>query len=338
MKWNNLRFLIEIGMHSCKLTQGEGPYAGAEANMRHGRVFAVAREHGGPMNYAGPISAAEFRLGAALGVNVKSSWDNAGLAVRMCWPWLVLFTAVELAARLAPGFPLSMALQPAGGSDPVLVALLLALKLIAGSSIGVNWSRFLLLGEVASGWDRLRVDRPVWRFATNALLIWFACSGVILLGAIVTFIALPVAVEFAGVGLPPFPRELPLAGGLQNPWLLIIGASMLAGVLAGLPVVQRLSIKLVAVAMGREDYGLGDAWRDSGGQPLALASFTFAITALIFTAWFAALALAAQFAGSGALGLIAGAAAASAASGLTVILATASVSVLFGMFVEGREV
>lgn len=292
------------------------------------------------MNYAGPIAVAEFRIGPAWRFGISSTWENAGLALQMSWPWLVILTTLELAARLPPGFPLGLLFQPgAGMADPVLAGLLMVLKLIALSSLAVSWSRFLLLGEVATGWDRLRVDRPVWRFACNALLIWFACSGVFLLGSLISFVALPLAAQFAGYALPDFPRALPGVGAwLRDPWMIIIAASLLIGLLAGLPVVQRLSIKLIAIALGREDYGLGDAWRDSGGQPFRLISFTFAVTALVFLIWAVALVLSLQLAGSGAPGVLASAVATATASGLATILATASVAVLFGLFVEGREV
>lgn len=294
------------------------------------------------MNYAGPLAAAEFRLGPAWRFSVTSTWDNAGLAMQMSWPWLAILTGIELAARIPFGYPLGLILQPAvqgAGPDPVLVLILLAIKLIGLSSLAVNWSRFLLLGEIATGWDRLRIDRPVWRFACNALLIWFACSGVFLLGALISFVALPLALQFAGYALPEFPRSVPPMNlWLQGPWSMIIAASLLAGLLGGLPVVQRLSIKLVAIALGREDYGLGDAWRDSGGQPLRLVSYTFAVTALIILAWAAAVFVTIQLGSGTAMGVLAGGLAGAIAGGLATIFVTASVAVLFGLFVEGREV
>ena len=293
------------------------------------------------MNFAGPLAAAEFRIAPALRFGLRSTWDNAALAVQVFWPWLAILSGLELAARLGPGYPLAL-LWPgavAQRPDAVLAGLLLALKLLAFASLGVSWSRFLLTGEIATGWDRLRIDRAVWRVACNALLIWFACSGVFLLGGIISFVALPLIAQFAGYPLPEFPRAMPAAADwLQNPWPSIIAASVLLGVLSGLPIVQRLSIKLVAIALDREDYGLGDAWRDSGGQPLHLASFTFAITALVVVVWLAAGIVAAQMGNQTAAGLLASGLATAVASGLTVILATASVSVLFGVFTEGREV
>ncbi len=290
------------------------------------------------MNYAGPLAAAQFRMGAALRFNVRSAWDNAAIGLRMCWPWLVVLTGLDLLARLPAGYPLSLLLLPARGVDPVLAGLVLAVKLIAVSSLAVSWSRFLLLGEIATGWDRMRVDRPVWRFACNVLLIWFACSGIILLGGLVTFIAIPVAASFAGYALPDVPHALPQTSGwLQNPWMLVVAASLLIGILGGLPVVHRLSIKLTAIAMGREEYGLGDAWRDSGGQPLRLVAFSFAVVLLVAATWAAAFLVSWQFGDATAASLV-GSAAAAVATGLTVILATASIAVLFGIFVEGREV
>lgn len=294
------------------------------------------------MNYAGPIAAAEFRIGPAWRFGISSTWDNALYALQMCWPWLALLTGLDLAARLPAGFPLALLIPPLSAgveAGAMLTGLLMGLKLIAISSIAVNWCRFLLLGEVAIGWDRLRVDRAVWRFACNVLLIWLACSGVFLLGGLISFVALPLIVQFAGHALPEFPRSIPPpAEWMQSPWLIIIGLSLLLGLLGGLPVVQRLSIKLVAIALGREDYGLGDAWRDSGGQPMRLATFTFAVTALLVLVWAVSFLVGYQLDDVSAAGQLVSAAAAAIAGGLTVILGAASIAVLFGMFVEGREV
>lgn len=258
----------------------------------------------------------------------------------MCWPWLVGLMALELVAGIPAGYPLTLLFRASPpGLDAVLAGLMLGLKLIAMSSLSVNWIRFLLLGEVATGWDRLRVDRAVWRFACNALLIWFACSGVFLLGGLVSFVALPLAAQFTGVALPEFPRLLPpLEQWMRQPWTAIILASLVIGVLAGLPIVQRLSIKLVAIALGREDYGLGDAWSSTGGHSIHLVIFTFVVTALIVVLWGAALLVSYHWGEGPAWGLLASASVAAVASGLTVIFATSSVAVLFGLFVEGREV
>jgi len=138
------------------------------------------------MNFAGPFAAAEFRIAPALRFGISSTWENAGLALRMCWPWLVILAGLDLAARLGPGYPLSLLLHPAPTGDEdsvVLVSLLLAVKLLAVSSLSVSWSRFLLLGAPRGG-TGCALTVQCWRFACNALLIWFACSGVFLLGSL----------------------------------------------------------------------------------------------------------------------------------------------------------
>lgn len=291
------------------------------------------------MNYVAPQAAAEFRIGPALRFSARSTWSNASLALQMSWPWLSILTALELMARIPPGYPVSLAVAAPAGADPVLIGLLLVLKLIATSSLAVNWTRFLLLGEVNTGWDRLRVDRPVWRLAWSAVLIWLACTGVFLLGGFVPFILLPLLADFTGYALPEFPRAVPPGGSwMDSPWTPIIAVSAVCGIMSGLPFVQRLSIKQAAISLGRDDYGLGDAWRDSAGQPFRIVLFSFAVAAGVLVVWTLALLVASQTAGAGPLGTLAGAVAAAAASGLTIILVTTSVAVLFGMLVEGREV
>lgn len=293
------------------------------------------------MNYAGPILTADFRVSPALRFGLRSTWDNGALAVQMSWPWVAILAGLEIAGRLPPGYPMSLML-PGGqppASDPVLVSLLLIIKVIALSSVAVSWTRFLLLGEIATGWDRLRVDRPVWRLAWNGMLVWLACTGVFLLGATLPFVLLPGLLQFAGLTLPELPRSLPAIGQwMVDPWAALLAFSLLCGLLSGLPFVQRLSIKLTAIALEREDYGLGDAWRDSAGQPLRLVLFTFVTAAQVLGVWAVAFIAVHALGGAGPAGLVLGAFAAACASVISTVLAAASVAVMFGMFVEGREV
>jgi hypothetical protein len=292
------------------------------------------------MNYSAPIAAAEFRIGSALRFSFRSCLSNAALCLRMVWPWLAILGAVEVAAGFPPGFPLTLAFTgPQEAADTVLIALFLALKLMALSSIAVIWTRFLLLGEVSTGWDRLRIDRAVWRLTANMLLIWLACAGVFLLGGILSFLFLQVLAGLVGYPLPPGPLTLPLAGPwLEPPWLTILVISVFLGVMSGLPLVLRLSIKQAAIALGRDDYGLGDAWRDSSGEPFRLVIFTFAIAGCVLLLWTAAMFMVQYGWTAGSTGILASAVAAALASGLATILVTTSIAVLYGMLVEGRDV
>lgn len=292
------------------------------------------------MNYSAPLLAAEFRIAPALLFSFRSSWSNAGLALKMGWPWLAILGALELVAGFPPGFPIGLVTTgPLTGLNPVLVGLFLALKLMALSSLAVMWTRFLLLGEVSTGWDRLRIDRLVWRFASNTFLIWLACAGVFLLGSIVSLVLIQLGAGLAGFALPGAPLALPPPGAwLQAPWAAILSVAAFLGVMSGLPLVLRLSIKQAAIAMGRDDYGLGDAWRDSAGEPFRIVMFTFTIALGVVLAWAGAL-LAVHFGSNGGVtGMLTGAVAAALVSGLTTILVTTSVAVLYGMLVEGRDV
>lgn len=181
---------------------------------------------------------------------------NLGAALRMSWLWLLLLVPLKIAASLyltrgmAPA-PQDFALVP----DLVFAAYWLV-TLLAGASIAVNWHRFLLLDENVV--ERLRLDRPVWRYMGNGVLL--------------ILLMIPI---FIVVVIPLFllSNAVPLGGEPVRPSITLVLQVMLAMTLP-IAIMERLSLKFPAIALGRDDYGFRDGWRDTRGNFLRIIGFT----------------------------------------------------------------
>ena len=204
---------------------------------------------------------------------LRGTIDNLGAAFRMAWPWLLLLVPLQIAAILYQARQTASAHEDWGlGTSLVSIGCML-IAFLAGASIAVNWHRYLLLDEEAA--ERLRVDRPVWRYIGNGLLLMLPLF--ILMIVFVT----PMTVIF---GLAFLEDELATA----DVWLTV---AILLGTLVPLAVLQRLSLKFPAVAIGRDDYGFRDSWRGTRGYFLRILGFTLLSTALslpaavLFSLW-----------------------------------------------------
>jgi hypothetical protein len=184
-------------------------------------------------------------------------FNNAGAAFRISWPWLLVI-AILTAFFVASSPTLSgvSASKTSEGRILLLFSLLIVIFLLAFASIAVNWHRFVLLDEMPKGLQVLRIDGQVWRYLGNLFLI----------GLIVGLpfgISASVLVKLLGNCCLPNPM---LGRSMFDP-PVIFGMLVFFGLLLALNViVTRLAIKLPAVALGRRDYGLGQAWNDSAGN------------------------------------------------------------------------
>jgi hypothetical protein len=128
------------------------------------------------------------------------------------------------------------------------------------------------------------------------------------------------------------------------------GASsfVLAVVIALLPVLvvlvtlQRLMIKLPAIALGRKDFGFGEAWADSKGNVLRLAGFVLMVMGSSYGIGFLASApltlLAGDLGNGGLLGQLLGTSWQLAINWIGWIIGVNAITILSGVFVEGRMV
>jgi hypothetical protein len=102
---------------------------------------------------------------------------NLGTAFSLSWPWLALLMTVAIPVNLLfAGW-----WEPPGGgyladessfrNVALIYMLCVALISLTFASIAVNWHRYLLRGECASGWSRLRLDAPVWVYFASLSVI-----------------------------------------------------------------------------------------------------------------------------------------------------------------------
>lgn len=176
--------------------------------------------------------------GTCISHAVASVRNNIAYAFRISWPWYAVMTPIVIV--------LSGLLSYATGGNPesnpgvaFLINMAIAvITMLVFASIAVNWHRYILLDEVPQGGEIFRLDGKTWRYFGNLLLL-----SLIMLG-----------VGFA-VGLP-----LGFIGGLVG----AIGTFLILIVLIVLPIVGilalRLGVKLPAIALGRTDFFMRDAW------------------------------------------------------------------------------
>jgi hypothetical protein len=258
---------------------------------------------------------------------VRSVRAHIDIAFRMSLPWLVILLAVStgryihLRVNLTGNQEQDAALALSTGIPLFLIVM------FAFCSIAVNWHRFIFMDEIAGGVDRLRADALVWRYFGNFVLIS------IILSLIVMVASLPLAVVLAALQIP--------AESLQNiaawPWPVRIGVQfVIACLVTGL--FFRFAVKLPAIAIGRQDFGLKNAWVATRGNMINL----FALGALNVLTVFAA-EVVSELLGFGfgrvhetigsiltiILGLL--------IQWLVAILGTTILTSLYGYFVENRD-
>lgn len=176
------------------------------------------------------------------------------MGVRMTWPWMLVILLVNLGADryLAATAPDADTTSPA--SYPVLLVAELA-TMLAISSLAVNWHRYIFFDEIPLGFAaRMRLDPPVWRYFGNMLLVI----------AILAILAVLAIALVALVAPMPATDAQPPAWAYALTVLLMLGAATFF---------YRLSVKLPAIAIGRNDYSFRQALADTRGNAGALLGF-----------------------------------------------------------------
>ena len=107
----------------------------------------------------------------ALGHAFRSTTDNLGFAFHISWPWMLMLLPLNVAINLYLAFNGMQDPQNLTAQSLLLVVPLAIASIVAYCSIAVNWHRYVLLDEVAEGWQRLRIDSLMWRYIGNAILI-----------------------------------------------------------------------------------------------------------------------------------------------------------------------
>ena len=276
----------------------------------------------------------EFRATVAFGYVLASAYRNFGPAIRMSWPWMAVYAALlTLAVTFFPGVAQILS---GNTTDPLVNApatwlvmvLLLFVSALAFSSLAVNWHRFMLVGDEAEGLERLRIDGTVWRYLGNLslLLLVFLPAGLIVMS-----IGLAASGTMLGFGEQ---------GGASSFVLAVVIA--LLPVLVILVTLQRLMIKLPAIALGRRDFGFGEAWADSKGNVFRLAGFVLMVMGSSYGIGFLASApltlLAGGLGNGGLLVQLLGTSWQLAVNWIGWIIGINAITVLYAVFAEGRSV
>ncbi len=256
----------------------------------------------------------------ALGHAFKSTFNNAAFAVHISWPWMAILLPFNVGANL---YLILNGLADPEKADPRTLVVMLPLlvgSFVAYASIAVNWHRYVLLDEVPQGWDRLRLDGLMWRYIGNGLLIGLMlAAGAIAAGVVVTFASY-------------------ILGAMVGEVLaLVIVPALIAVYAYVLVAAYRLSVKLPAVALGRTDFGLGNAWAATEDNFWQLLGLVILFIGCVFIAGLGVFLFSLLFGALGTFGLALALAIQVLANWVATILGVTLLTSLYGFFVEGRS-
>ena len=256
----------------------------------------------------------------ALNHAFRSTRDNGAFAFHISWPWILVLLPLNVGGNLyliLNGLGQSQEVEPRALA--VLVPLF-AVSILAYASIAVNWHRYVLLDEVAVVCQRLRIDSLMWRYVGNGFLI-----GIIL-----------VAGAFAaGLGIALIGMVFGAVVGKAA--TVIVVPAMLALYAMVLVAAYRLSVKLPAIALGRHDFSLKDAWASTAENFWQLLGLIVLFVACVFIAALGMFLVSYIFGTLGTVGLSVALAIQVLVNWIVTILGVTLLTSLYGFFVEGRN-
>ena len=257
---------------------------------------------------------------AALGHAFRSTTDNIGFAFHISWPWMLLLLPLNVVVNLylvINGLedPKNFTVQSFLIFTPLVIA-----SIIAYCSIAVNWHRYVLLDEIAEGWQRLRMDGLMWRYIGNAFLI-----GLILMAGV--FVAVLIFV-LVGLGVN---------AAIGEASLIVIVPCVFALYAYAFVSAYRLAVKLPSVALGRNDFSMRDAWRATDGNFWQILGLVLLFFLCLFLVGLAMLLVTYLFGQLGMVGLSVSLAIQVAVNWVATILGVTLLTSLYGFFVDGRE-
>jgi hypothetical protein len=253
---------------------------------------------------------------AAFSHAVASVKNNLPMAFRIAWPWYAIIIPITLALYLLLASATGGNFEASPGLNVFASLLAGIMAMVSASSIAVNWHRYILRDEIPRGSEVLRLDETVWRYFGNMLLILLSVMAVLLIAAI------PLSI---------------IAALAQSPALGVVATLVLGVPIAG-ALFLRLAVKLPAIALGRTDFFMRNAWQATEGNnaPVVLL---FVLNALIVIGAIAAvIAVRAVFSLFGAvIEGIAEMIAQVAVNWIVTIFGVTILTSLYGFFVENRD-
>jgi hypothetical protein len=250
-----------------------------------------------------------------IGHAISSVRNNIAYAFRISWPWYAVITLVGLGANFLAEYMTGGNVEANAGRVLPLYAVIAFMNILGFSSIAVNWHRYILLDEVPGAGDLFRLDDKVWRYFGNVLLI----ALILTVAGIVIIIPFSVLAGLMGASLP-----------------LLIAVLIILPIFA--IVSYRLGIKLPAIALGRRDFLMRDAWaatRDNKLPIFLVALFQFLLGLAVLLAL--AVIVYALINVNEVLALVISAGIQIVATWVLSIFGITLLTSLYGFFVEGRD-
>lgn len=253
--------------------------------------------------------------------------NNWTVGLRISWAWFALVAlATVLSAILLPKqnveYSSGVLHGSAGAGFAIFIAfiMLVLLFLFAFSSIAVNWHRYILRNEFPVGAELLRVDGLVRRYIKNSL-----------------FIVLILMIPLIILGLPLMSLLARNSTNLATTANYLVVIKFVAGIFVGV-FVNRMSLKLPAIALGRRDFTFNEAMNITTSNFWPLVGFSFVVVSM-FTVMNFILANANYYAFPrlGVSGEIASFVLSLAFQWFYLMFGIAAVTTLYGFFVEGRD-
>jgi len=267
------------------------------------------------MNTSASPMARRLPAGQCIRHAIHSVRNNIAYAFRISWPWYAVLFAINLVVGLTSDSLVGDPMTNPGGSF-ALQLIVLAANLVSFASIAVNWHRYILLDQVPVGSEILRLDGLTWRYLGNLVLIW-------LMVFVSIFLCMLLLQLFANLST------------ITSILAFFVG---LAAILFAVISFYRLSVKLPAIAIGRRDFSLGNAWTATQGNwPALLLIVLFMFLLLMALLLVVGVVFYVLVTINATVGVVIGVVVLTVLTWLLSIFGVTLLTSFYGFFVEGRD-
>jgi hypothetical protein len=193
---------------------------------------------------------------------LKSIWLNRWAMLDITWPWMLIVLPFDY-ARVFYANPVLAELKPDMTPTPeqlqVIMQYMLPYYFIATlsfASIAVIWHSYVLRDDWPSGLARLRIDKTVWRYLANLIILTFLLMIAMIVPLVISQLVTRV---IPGVGVFAF--------GL----IMVIAITLSF----------RLGLKFPAIAIGNNTYRFMDAMTQTKGSVGAIVWYAMLIVVAV---------------------------------------------------------